>query len=136
MKTAGRIANGQSQAKLGKEEHTLSQVKPGLWHHDSGPVTFALILDDFGVKHIGKESAEHLRDSLKKMCETTEDLEFFFYGNLLGMGSQDLTRGPVNARMQGKREFVLKDLVTLEKYTMSDITRFGMGKDFEIQEIR
>ena len=39
-------------------------------------------------------------------------------------------------RMQGKREFVLKDLVTLEKYTMSDITRFGMGKDFEIQEIR
>ena len=33
------------------------------------------------------------------------------------------------------KEFVLKDLNTLEKFYMSDITRFGVGDDFEIREI-
>ncbi len=34
------------------------------------------------------------------------------------------------------RDFALKDLHTLEEYKMSDLTRFGTGEDFEIQEIR
>ncbi len=38
-------------------------------------------------------------------------------------------------KMIGKSEFELRDLTTLEKYYMSDITRFGIGKDFEIREI-
>lgn len=32
------------------------------------------------------------------------------------------------------REFLLKDLHTLENYYMSDLTRFGKGEDFEIRE--
>ncbi len=32
-------------------------------------------------------------------------------------------------------DFILKDLVTLETYYMSDIIKFGKGNDFEIREI-
>jgi len=31
-------------------------------------------------------------------------------------------------------EFRLKDLYTLEEYSMSDLVRFGRGKDFSIRE--
>lgn len=34
------------------------------------------------------------------------------------------------------RDFILKDLTTLEEYRMSRITQFGKGDDFEILEIR
>ena len=33
------------------------------------------------------------------------------------------------------KDFLLKDLTTLEVYTMSQLTQFGKGKDFEILEI-
>lgn len=33
------------------------------------------------------------------------------------------------------RDFLLKDLATLEMYKMSQITQFGKGADFEILEI-
>lgn len=33
------------------------------------------------------------------------------------------------------RDFLLKDLTTLEEYRMSQLTQFGKGPDFEILEI-
>ncbi|MFT4833920.1 MAG: hypothetical protein ACI83W_000605 [Marinoscillum sp.] len=32
-------------------------------------------------------------------------------------------------------DFKLKDLTTLETYLMSDLTRYGQGKDFEIRDL-
>ncbi|MFY0606934.1 MAG: hypothetical protein JXR10_09470 [Cyclobacteriaceae bacterium] len=32
-------------------------------------------------------------------------------------------------------DFKLKDLHTLESYTLSDLTRYGKGKDFEIRDL-
>ena len=40
---------------------------------DTRPVTFAFIVDDFGVKCVGKEHALYLRDALKQTHEITED---------------------------------------------------------------
>ena len=37
----------------------------GLWKHSHRPVWFTLVVDDFGVKYIGKEHAEHLFRALK-----------------------------------------------------------------------
>lgn len=34
-----------------------------------------------------------------------------------------------------REEFLLKDIHTLEQYHMSDLVRFGKGKDFNIVEI-
>lgn len=33
------------------------------------------------------------------------------------------------------REFLLKDIHTLETYHMSDLTKYGKGQDFEIREL-
>jgi hypothetical protein len=33
---------------------------PGLWQHKTRPVTFMLVVDNFGVKYVGKEHADHL----------------------------------------------------------------------------
>ncbi|GAA4847544.1 hypothetical protein [Algivirga pacifica] len=35
----------------------------------------------------------------------------------------------------GKENFLLKDLNTLEQYTLEDLLRYGEGKDYEIEEI-
>lgn len=32
-------------------------------------------------------------------------------------------------------DFALKDIHTLERYTLKEITRFGKGPDFEIREL-
>ncbi|MEQ8237768.1 MAG: hypothetical protein RIA69_01080 [Cyclobacteriaceae bacterium] len=36
----------------------------------------------------------------------------------------------------GNYDFKVKDLNTLETYTISDLVRYGRGKDFEIRELR
>ncbi|MBI3218991.1 MAG: hypothetical protein HYZ44_05740 [Bacteroidetes bacterium] len=33
-------------------------------------------------------------------------------------------------------DFKVKDLHTLERYTIGDLLKFGKGKDFEIRELR
>ena len=39
---------------------------PGLWRHVTKPVQFTLVVDDFGVKYVGKENAEHLIRTIKQ----------------------------------------------------------------------
>jgi hypothetical protein len=39
---------------------------PGLRTHDWHPITFSLIVDDFGVKYIGEEHAQHLLQMVQK----------------------------------------------------------------------
>jgi hypothetical protein len=46
---------------------------PGLWKHFTCPIAFTLIVDDFGVKYVGKEHADHLIQSIKRDYELTKD---------------------------------------------------------------
>lgn len=32
-------------------------------------------------------------------------------------------------------DYLLKDLITLDQYKMSDLTKFGKGRDFELRKI-
>jgi hypothetical protein len=45
----------------------------GLWKHTTRPVMFILVVDDFRIKYVGKEHADHLRDALKHYYEVTDD---------------------------------------------------------------
>ena len=58
------------------EEHgyTQIQIKPGLCSHKWRPIQFALVVDDFGVKYIGDEHAEHIISVVKKHYEITHNL--------------------------------------------------------------
>ena len=52
---------------------------PGLWKHMSRPISFTLVIDDFGVKYEWKEDIEHLIKSIKQKYELTEDWDGDLY---------------------------------------------------------
>jgi hypothetical protein len=45
---------------------------PGLWTHSTCPIAFTLVFEDFGVKYVGKEHADHLLQCLKTDYELTK----------------------------------------------------------------
>ena len=56
-----------------RESNYYETSTPGLWKHETKPVTFTLVVDDFGIKYIDKENVEHLINALKKYYETEID---------------------------------------------------------------
>ena len=44
-------------------------MTPGFWTHAWIPIRFTLVVDDFGVKYVGKEHADHLVRVLKEQYE-------------------------------------------------------------------
>ena len=70
---AGKIANDVLVPYLAQHGYHQSKRIPGLFQHETRPVSFCLIVDDFGVKYVGKEHAEHLRDVIAQKYAMTED---------------------------------------------------------------
>jgi hypothetical protein len=52
---------------------------PGIWLHKTRPIAFSLIVDDFAVKYVGKQHADHLRNALLQSHELTTDWEAKVY---------------------------------------------------------
>jgi hypothetical protein len=50
-----------------------------LWTHSHRPVQFSLVVDDFGVKYVGKQHADHLMNALQEIYEVSEDWEGKLY---------------------------------------------------------
>ena len=46
---------------------------PGLWNHVSRPIEFTFVVDDFGVKYVSKNNADHLVTVLKGKYKISED---------------------------------------------------------------
>ena len=61
----GALANKQLKENLKPHGYYEVQHTPGLWRHKRRPILFSLIVDDFGVKYVGKEHDMHLYESLK-----------------------------------------------------------------------
>ena len=59
------LANKLLNKRLSKHGYFPVQYTPGLWKHTWRPVTFSLVVDDFGVKYTGKDHALHLINALK-----------------------------------------------------------------------
>ena len=57
------------------EEHGYYQstIIPGLWKHNTRPIFFSLVVDDFGIKYTNKEDVEHLLSVLKENSKIKED---------------------------------------------------------------
>jgi hypothetical protein len=47
---AGILANELLQRSLAKDGYRPTQHTHGLWKHDTRPISFSLVVDDFGVK--------------------------------------------------------------------------------------
>jgi hypothetical protein len=54
----------------------------GLWTHDTHPISFSLVVDDFGVKYVGQEHAEHLMSCIKKNYNISSDWNGMAYCGL------------------------------------------------------
>jgi hypothetical protein len=64
LKQAGLLANQLLQTRLAPFVYYRARHTPGLWLHKTRPISFTLIVDDFAVKYVGKQHAEHLRNAL------------------------------------------------------------------------
>jgi hypothetical protein len=47
---AGILVNELLQRNLAKDDYRLTQHTHGLWTHATRPISFSLVVDDFGVK--------------------------------------------------------------------------------------
>ncbi|KAL7476123.1 hypothetical protein ACHAW6_002002, partial [Cyclotella cf. meneghiniana] len=52
---AGLIANKLLEKRLNKHGYHQNKLVPGLWKHKWHSIWFALVVDDFGGKYVGKE---------------------------------------------------------------------------------
>jgi Reverse transcriptase (RNA-dependent DNA polymerase) len=68
---AGRLANDALVIHLASHGYIQSKHTPGLFTHISRPISFCLVVDDFGVKYEGKEHAEHLQSVLAAKYQIT-----------------------------------------------------------------
>jgi hypothetical protein len=70
---AGKLANYILKERLAKHGYAPTPTTPGLWQHKIRPITFTLIVDDFGVKYVGKQHAEHLKNALEETYTVSTD---------------------------------------------------------------
>ena len=70
---AGIISQQLLEERLEKDGYRQSKTTPGLWTHNTRPISFSLIVDDFGVKYVGEENAKHLSDTVRKYYKCSCD---------------------------------------------------------------
>jgi hypothetical protein len=63
---AGILANKLLCKRLAPHGYYECKQMPGLWKHTSRPISFTLVVDDFGVKYTDQGDVDHLIGSLKK----------------------------------------------------------------------
>jgi hypothetical protein len=73
LNEAGILAFNQLVKKLAPQGYEPMPFTPGLWRHRTKRTTFALCVDDFGVKCFSKADAQHLVDALKANYKLTID---------------------------------------------------------------
>ena len=70
---AGILAQQLLEKWLNKHGYMQNKAILGLWTHQSRPISFTLVVDNFGIKYVGQEHAMHLISILKEHYELSED---------------------------------------------------------------
>jgi hypothetical protein len=82
LKQAGLLDNQLLQTCLAPFGYYPARHTPGLWLHKTRPISFTLIVDDFAVKYVSKQHAEHLRNALLQTYELTTDWTATVYSGM------------------------------------------------------
>jgi hypothetical protein len=69
----GILANKCLQCKLAPFGYYKSTNISGLWCHETRPIMFNLVIEDFGVKYVNKDNVSHFISSMKKFNSLTKD---------------------------------------------------------------
>jgi hypothetical protein len=70
---AGILAKELLQRNLSKDGYRPTPHTHGLWKHDTHPISLSLVVDDLGVKYVGREHAEHLMECIKNNYNISSD---------------------------------------------------------------
>ena len=70
---AGAVSNALLKKRLAPHGYYEVPHTPGLWKHISRPISFTLVVDDFGVKYVGEEHAKHLIKALEPHYKLSQD---------------------------------------------------------------
>jgi hypothetical protein len=96
---AGILAKKLSQRRLALDSYRPTEHTHGLWKHETRPVWFSLVVDDFGINYIGHDNTEHLMASIKKNYDISSDWTgSAYYGLKLDW---DYINGTVDLYMPG-----------------------------------
>ena len=76
---AGALANKLLKERLAPFGYFEVRHTPGLFKHVWRPIAFSLVVDDFGIRYVGREHADHLANALKKHYPISEDWEGKLY---------------------------------------------------------
>jgi hypothetical protein len=82
LKQAVLLANQLLKTRSAPFVYYPARHTPGLWLHKTRPIAFSLIVDDFAVKYVSKQHADHLRNSLLQSYELTTDWEAKCYSGM------------------------------------------------------
>jgi hypothetical protein len=83
LKQAGLLANQLLQTRLAPFGYSPARHTPGLWLHKTRPISFTLVVDDFAVKYVGNQHAEHLWNVLLRNYELTTDWTATVYSGMI-----------------------------------------------------
>jgi hypothetical protein len=70
---AGILAWNLLKKCLNQHGYHQSNITPSLWKHDWQPLSFTLCVNNFGIKYIGWEHADHLAKTLDKHYKCSID---------------------------------------------------------------
>jgi hypothetical protein len=76
---AGILANKLLKKRLAPHGYFECTHMPGLWKHTTRPISFTLVVDDFGMKYTHQDDIEHLIKCIKGKYELTMDWEGDLY---------------------------------------------------------
>jgi hypothetical protein len=71
LKKKGLLASQLLHTRLAPFVYYPARHTPGLWLYKTRPISFTLVVDDFAVKYVGKQHAEHLWNALLRTYELT-----------------------------------------------------------------
>ena len=60
LSQTGILANNLLRKRLLPHGYYKCSNTPSLWKHKTRPISFTLVVEDFGVKYVGKEHVDHL----------------------------------------------------------------------------
>jgi hypothetical protein len=70
---ASSLGHDLLKQRLNAAGYHQSPIIPGLWKHNTRPIQFTLVVDDFGVKYTSHDNANHLIDTLKQYYDVLID---------------------------------------------------------------
>ena len=73
LKQAGCIANDRLKIHLAKFGYSPVAQTPSLWKNSTKDISLSLVVGYFGVKYVGKDTADHLIQALKKLYTISID---------------------------------------------------------------